>query len=327
MKKIICILLISLLVLSISLSALSGCSTHDDGKLKVVVTIFPIYDWVMQVLGDRAEEIDVTLLLDSSVDMHSYQPSALDVVTLAEADLFIYVGGESDEWVDDAIKNATNKDMRTMELLALLGDKAHVEEVKEGMEHEHESEHAEAEEEGAYDEHVWLSLKNASFYVDLIAKERGTLDKENADLYQSNAEAYEKKLGDLDDSYAAVVEESPRDTILFGDRFPFRYLVEDYGIDYYAAFVGCSAETNASFETMNFLISKVNELSIKVILKIENSSTKIADAVKSGSDNKNQEIKVLDSLQSATKKEYAQGRTYLAVMTSNLEVLRAALAA
>ncbi len=327
MKKIICILLISLLVLSISLSALSGCSMHDDGKLKVVVTIFPVYDWVMEVLGDRAEEVDVRLLLDSGADLHSYQPSTSDIVAVAQADLFIYVGGESDEWVDDAMKNATNKDMRTMELLALLGDRAHVEEIKEGMEHEREEEHAEAEEEGAYDEHVWLSLKNASFYVDLIAKELGALDKENADLYKSNAEAYEKKLDDLDDSYAAVVEASPRDTILFGDRFPFRYLVEDYGLDYYAAFVGCSAETEASFDTMNFLISKANELSIKVILKIENSSTKIAEGIRNGTNTKDQEIMVFDSLQSATKKEYAQGRTYLAVMTSNLEVLRAALAA
>ena len=326
MKKIICILLISLLVLSLSLSALSGCSTHDDGKLKVVVTIFPVYDWVMQALGDRTEEVSVTLLLDSSVDMHSYQPSAMDLVSVAQADLFIYVGGESDEWVDDALKNAKNKDMRTINLLSLLGDRAQIEEVKEGMEHEHEAS-AEEEEDAEYDEHVWLSLKNASFYVDLIAKELGTIDKDHAELYKTNAEAYEKKLGDLDDSYAAVVEESPRDTILFGDRFPFRYLVEDYGIDYYAAFVGCSAETNASFETMNFLINKVNELSVKVILKIENSSSAIAEAVKNGSDAKNQDIKVLDSLQSATKKEYAQGRTYLAVMTSNLEVLRSALAA
>lgn len=329
MKKIICIILISTLILSLSLSFFTGCSFAGDGKLKVVVTIFPIYDWVMEILGDRVDDVKVTLLLDSSVDMHSYQPSALDLVSVAEADLFIYVGGESDKWVDDALKNATNENMRTMNLLELLGDKAHVEEIKEGMEHdhEHEEEHAEAEEEKEYDEHVWLSLQNAGFFVNLIAKELGAIDGENALTYTANAEAYGSELAALDARYAEVVESSPRDTLLFGDRFPFRYLVEDYGLEYYAAFVGCSAETEASFETMNFLIGKANELSIKVILKIENSQSDIAETIKNGSNAKNQDIKVLDSLQSATKKEYAEGRTYLAVMTNNLEVLRAALAA
>ena len=309
------------------LTGLTGCAPEDDGKLKVVVTIFPIYDWVLEILGDRAEEVNVTLLLDSSVDLHSYQPAAEDLIAGAKADLFIYIGGESDEWVEDALEIGANKDRRTMNLLSLLGDKAQIEEIKEGMEHEHEEAHSEEEEEAEYDEHVWLSLKNASFCVSEIAKELSSVDSANAETYFANAGAYIAKLNALDESYAAVVAASPRDTLLFGDRFPFRYLVEDYGLNYYAAFVGCSAETEASFETMDFLIGKANELSVKVILKIENSSSKIAEAVKNGSDAKNQEIKVLDSLQSATKKEYAAGRTYLAVMTSNLEVLRAALAA
>ena len=319
MKKVCLILLVAVLI-AVLVIPVFGCS-KSDGKLKIVVTIFPEYDWVMRILGDKAQEADVTLLLDSGADLHSYQPSVADMVAIAEADLFMYGGGESDDWVEDALKNATNKNMRTMNLLSLLGDKAKTEEIVEGMEHEEEEEDAE------YDEHVWLSLKNAAFYVDLIQKELSTLDENNADVYAKNASEYIEKLNALDAEYEQAVEEGARDTLLFGDRFPFRYLVEDYSLKYYAAFVGCSAETNASFATMQFLINKANELNVKVILKLENSSSAIAEGIKSGSSAKNQKIAVLDSLQSSTKKEYAAGRTYLSVMKKNLEVLREALAA
>ena len=319
MKKIITLILL-IAVLSVSLVACVGCGTTADGKLKIVITIFPVYDWVMNVLGDRADDFAVTLLLDSGADLHSYQPAVADMVAVAEADLFLYVGGESDEWVDGALKNAVNKDMRTMDLLALLGDRAQYEEIVEGMEHEEE------EEEREYDEHVWLSLRNAEFYVDLIAREIAALDDANAQVYRDNAAAYVSKLSDLDARYAETVRTSPRDTILFGDRFPFRYLVEDYDLNYYAAFVGCSAETNASAKTFAFLSDKADELDLRVILKLESSSSDIAEGIKSRSATHNQEILVMDSLQSATKKEYAAGRTYLAVMTDNLAVLARALA-
>ena len=302
-----------------------GCASQDDGKLKIVVTIFPEYDWVMQVLGERAEEVNVTLLLDSGSDLHSYDPSPADLVAVAKADLFLYVGGESDDWVDDALKNKINKDMRVVNLLDELGSRARLEEIKEGMEHDEEEESD--EEDLEYDEHVWLSLKNAEFYVNLIADELCALDGEHAEVYRTNAAAYVASLTALDLRYEQTVAASPRKTLLFGDRFPFLYMIKDYGLDYYAAFVGCSAETNASFETMKFLIDKANEEDVKVILKLENSSATIAEGIKSGSTKKNQQIKVLDSLQSATKKEYAAGRTYLNVMTSNLDVLASALAA
>ena len=323
MKRIIATVLITILVLCLSLSIFTGCEGRDDGKIKVVVTIFPIYDWVNEVIGDLAENAEVTLLLNSGADLHSYQPATADLVAVSKADLFLYVGGESDKWVDDALKNKRNKNRKEMDLLSLLGDKAQIEEIVEGMEHDPEEE----EEDAEYDEHVWLSLRNAAFYVDLIAKALSEIDQESAATYTSNAEAYIAKLNDLDARYTSLVAASPRDTLLFGDRFPFRYLIEDYGLKYYAAFVGCSAETNASFDTMRFLIEKANELNVKVILKIENSSAQIAEEIIEGSNTKNQEIRVLDSLQSATAKEYAGGRTYLAVMTLNLEVLRAALAA
>ena len=331
-KFTIVFVLLMVAVLTVTAFAFTGCKGKDDGKLKIVVTIFPEYDWVMNVLGDRASDVSVTLLLDSGADLHSYNPSVADIVAMAQADLFIYVGGESDDWVDDALKNAKNKNMRTMNLLELLGEKVYEEEIVEGMEHDHDHDHDHEdedhdhdEEEVEYDEHVWLSLKNAAFYVDLIAKELAAEDPDYADTYTANAAAYVASLNALDARYTEMVAAASRDTILFGDRFPFRYLVEDYGIKYLAAFVGCSAETNASFETIAFLAGKVDELDLSVILKIESSTEDIARGIRDASTKKNQQIKVLDSLQSSTKKEYAAGRTYLAVMESNLSVLESAL--
>ena len=314
------------IILCVTLLACVGCGAKEDGRKKIVVTIFPVYDWVMNVLGDKASDFSVTLLLDSGADLHSYNPSVADMVAVAEADLFLYVGGESDKWVPDALKNKKNKNMHTMDLLALLGDKAKEEEIVEGMEHEEEEEEEDGE-EVEYDEHVWLSLRNAALYVDLIERQIAAVDPENAETYAANAAAYVARLNALDARYAETVAASPRDTILFGDRFPFRYLVEDYDLKYYAAFVGCSAETNASAKTKAFLVGKADELALKVILKIESSSTEIAESIKSQTASKDQQILVLDSLQSATKKEYAGGRTYLAVMESNLSVLQQALAA
>ena len=321
MRKFFAVFLVLLLLFSVIFCCFA-CEATSDGKPKIVVTIFPVYDWVMNVLGDRADDFSVTLLLDSGADLHSYQPSVADMVAVAEADLFLYVGGESDDWVDDALKNAVNKDMRTMDLLALLGDRAQYEEIVEGMEHEEEEE----EEELEYDEHVWLSLRNAAFYVDLIAGQVAALDDANAQTYRDNATAYATKLSDLDARYAETVRTSPRDTILFGDRFPFRYLIEDYDLNYYAAFVGCSAETNASAKTFAFLSDKADELELRVILKLESSTDDIARGIVDRSATHDQEILVMDSLQSATKKEYADGRTYLAVMTENLSTLARALA-
>ena len=334
MKKKFTILFVLLMVavLTVTAFAFTGCNGKDDGKLKVVVTIFPEYDWVLNVLGDRAEDVSVKLLLDSEANIHSYRPLVADIVAVAEAVLFIYVGGESDDWVADALKNKKNKNMRTMNLLELLGDNAYEEEIVEGMEHDHEEEgeehehgHDHEEEEAEYDEHGWLSLRNAVFYVNKIAEELAVLDPDYAETYKANAAAYVASLTALDARYTEMVAAASRDTVLFGDRFPFRYLVEDYDINYYAAFVGCSAETNASFETIAFLAGKVNELDLKVILKLESSTDDIARGIKDASNNKDQRILVLDSLQSATKKEYAAGRTYLAVMESNLSVLQTAL--
>ena len=517
-----------LLVSALSAALLAGCggskkaessaagsseakteSTAASGqKLKVVTTIFPEYDWAKAVLGDKAENAELTLLLKNGVDLHSFQPSAEDIAKISEADLFIYVGGESDGWVDDALKEAKNKNMKVINLMEVLGDKAKEEEMKEGMqesEHEHEHEHShgkevstfedsevkdrslsdwkgewqsayplaksgaldeafkekaektgkmtaeeykayylkgyesdiakinidgdtisftdesgktvksaykylgtyiqnwstgtkaamyrfEAEdknsgapiyveindhmiepaepehfhirfsnesfdaikdpesywptfypaamtaeevndefagrdhhEETEYDEHVWLSLKNAELYVNKIAEDLSALDAANAENYKKNAEAYNKQLSELDTQYADVVKNAANKYLLFGDRFPFRYLVDDYGLDYSAAFVGCSADTEASFETVRFLAEKVDEKKLNNILVIENSDQKIANTIQQNTQEKNQKILVLDSMQSVTEKNIADGETYLGVMQKNLEVLKQAL--
>ena len=317
--------LIGLSIASLIVPFCASCdSINKDGKLNIIATIFPEYDWVMNVLGEEKDNVNVSLLLDNGIDLHSYQPSPKDIVKVSNCDLFIYVGGESDEWVDDVLKQAKNKDMLTINLMDVLGDKKKEEELIEGMEGE-EEEGEEGEEEPEYDEHVWLSLKNAQLFVTTIANSISALDKDNASKYKANADAYNARLNALDVSYAEAVAAGTQKTLLFADRFPFRYLVDDYELKYYAAFIGCSAETEASFETIAFLAGKVDELGLKVILKIESSDGAIANTVKNATQNKNQTILTMDSIQSATSKEYKNGRNYLAIMEANLNVLKEAV--
>ena len=332
MKKIITLMLVAVL----ALCALSGCGTSKSGedtkdkKIKIVTTIFPEYDWVMQILGDKADKADVTMLLDKGVDLHSYQPSTADIAKISEADVFIYVGGESDEWVEDVLKQAKNKNLKVINLMDVMGDKAKEEEVKEGMQPE-EEEHAEEakdgkeEEEVEYDEHVWLSLKNAKIFTKKIADVLSEVDKDDAKTYQANYESYAKKLDDLDKKYADAVASAKNKTLVFGDRFPFRYLVNDYGLDYYAAFVGCSAESEASFETVTFLAKKIDELGLGNVLTIEGKNHKIAKTVVDNTKNKDQKVLTMDSMQSTTSKDVKDGATYLGIMEKNLEVLKEAL--
>lgn len=367
---------------------LSGCTSGATGsekndKIKIIATIFPEYDWVRNVLGDKADRAELTLLLDNGVDLHSYQPTASDILKISGCDMFIYVGGESDNWVDDALKNATNKDMTVINLLETLGDSVKQEELVEGMqesehhhdhedhdhedhdddhdhdhedhdddhdedhdhddhdedhEHDHEDhdhdDHDDEDEghghhhhdgEPENDEHVWLSLRNAGTFVNTISEALQKLDPDNASSYQKNAEAYIKELNSLDNEYKAAVDGASKKTLLFGDRFPFRYLTDDYGLNYYAAFIGCSADTEASFETIAFLAQKVDELSLNCVLTIEKSDGKIAKTVIESSSDKNRKILVLDSLQSVTKKDVESGATYLSIMENNLSVLKEAL--
>ena len=307
----------------LSCSADPGAA-NNDGKIKIVATIFPEYDWVMNVLGDKAADADVTMLLDNGVDLHSYQPTADDILKISTCDLFIYVGGESDKWVEDALKEAVNKDMVVIDLLDVLGSSVKEEEVVEGMQAEEEEEEG-GEEEPEYDEHVWLSLKNAATLTDSIAAALEKIDPANADVYKANASSYKDKLSALDKEYAETVSKASVKTLLFGDRFPFRYLTDDYGLTYYAAFVGCSAETEASFETIMFLAGKVDELSLPAVMTIEGADHRIAETIVENTATKDQKILTMDSMQATTAKDVQGGTTYLSVMEANLTVLAQAL--
>ena len=307
------------------LSACGGGSATTDTseKLQIVTTIFPEYDWVMNILGDNPADAEVTMLLDSGVDFHSYQPTADDILKISTCDLFIYVGGESDGWVEDALKEATNKDIIVINLLEVLGESVKEEEVVEGMQEEDEHEHE--GEEIRYDEHVWLSLRNASVLTEKISDAIQSIDPSNAHVYHTNTASYQKKLAALDGEYKNAVSGSSVNTLLFGDRFPFRYLVDDYGLSYYAAFVGCSAETEASFETMTFLAEKVGELSLHTVMTIEGTNHRIAQTIVQNTQTQDQQILAMDSMQSVTARDVENGASYLSIMESNLSVLREAL--
>ena len=349
MKKILAIIL----TVALTVCCFTACSGEkkDDGKLHIVTTIFPEYDWVKNVLGENPAGADVVMLLDNGVDLHSYQPTVDDIMKVASCDLFIYVGGESDGWVRDALAQATNKNMIVINLLEVLGDKVKEEEIVEGMEHEHDDDHEDGDhddddhdhdhedgdheehdhdhehEDGEveYDEHVWLSLRNAETLVKAISQAVEKLDSANAEAYRKNTEAYVGKLRALDERYKTAVAGATNRTILFGDRFPFRYLTDDYGLKYYAAFVGCSAETEASFETIKFLTGKVDELGLSAVMTIEGANHKIAETIVANTQAKNQKILQLNSLQSTTSEDVKKGATYLSVMEANLAVLTDAL--
>ncbi len=296
-------------------------------KIQVVCATFPAYDWVRQVAGDKANDCEITYLMGNGVDLHSYQPTVEDVAKISNADLFVYVGGESDGWAEDAVKAANNQSLHTVSMLEAVGDAAVEEEVIEGMEKEAEEGDAEGGEEGPeYDEHVWLSLRNAQTIVDAIAKQLLSIDPQGAADYAKNADAYKAELAKLDDRYVSAVKASTKNTVVFADRFPFRYLADDYGLSYYAAFVGCSAETEASFKTVTFLAKKVDELGLKSVLVIEGSDQAIARTVVENTKSKDQEILVMDSLQATTNADVAAGKSYLSAMEKNLDVLSAALA-
>ena len=492
-------------------------SSDNSGsdKYNVVCTIFPEYDWVKEIVGSHAENFDITYLLDNGVDLHSYQPTADDMLKISSCDMFVYVGGESDEWVDDILESANNKDMKVINLMDVLGDSAKVEELKEGMqesehehdhskevstfeddevkdrslsdwagewqspypfvldgtldeaweamaetkgkmtaaeykeyyktgyetdiksvkidgdnitytydngksvssdykytgyfiqdwsggtraamyrfeaedknsgapvyiefndhmiepaeaehfhlrmsnesydaiadpekywptffpadmsgedicdhlaghdkdEDEHEHEHEEGEEEEEYDEHVWLSLKNAEILCTEIESSIAEIDPANSADYKANLDSYISKLDELDGKFQTLVDGASVKTLVFGDRFPFRYFVDDYGLDYYAAFIGCSAESEASFETIAFLADKVKELDCDTVFTLENSNKSIAEAIISTS-GKDVKIAELNSLQSVSNDEIKSGVNYISLMEKNYDVLKETL--
>ena len=313
-------------------------NTSGTETIKVVATIFPEYDWVKQIMGDKAASAEITYLLESGVDLHNYQPTADDIIKISDCDLFVYVGGESDEWVEDALEGAVNKDMKVINLMETMGDKAKLEEVKEGMQHDHDHDHEDDEEdhdhdhedgeedhdheyEEEYDEHVWLSLVNAKFLCGKITDALCEIDPADADAYKANFAAYSAELDALHSDFQKLTDSASIKTVVFGDRFPFRYFVDDYGLDYFAAFSGCSAETEASFETVIFLTQKMDELGCKTIYTIENSDKSIAQTIIGSTQAKDQTVAELNSLQSVSRADIDGGATYLSLMRGNYDVL------
>ena len=306
MKRIIAALLTAQLLLLAAVPALAA-----DKPLNIVCTIFPLYDWARQIVGEDAQ---VTLLMDSGVDLHNFQPTVADMVTLSRADVFFYVGGESDAWVETT--------------LAAVGSKPHValidyvhakeEELLPGMEAEAD------EEEDALDGHIWLSLINAQSIVAALRDQLIALRPAYAAAWTARAQSYIQELAALEAEYAAALLDAPVKTLLFADRFPFRYLADDYGIACFAAFSGCSAETEASFETILFLVNALRENDLPAILTIEGSDGSIARTVKENAKS-DAPILTLYSCQSVNAEQVKAGATYLSLMRENLNTLQKAL--
>ena len=330
MKKLVSIFLSAVIICGLLL--ISACDrTEDvrksDGKISVVTTIFPYYDFVRQLAGDK---VDIRLLLSPGSDPHSYEPKPSDITAIENCDIFICNGGESDEWVDGVLSSIENKDVKVMKMMEYVPlrheqsmDHDHEHDSHEDMDDDDEGhDHEEGEE---YDEHVWTSMRNASVICDAIAETLEEMDPENKEIYQTNAENYKAKLSTLDQKYQETVDTDRQNTLIFADRFAFRYLVDDYGLNYYAAFSGCSAESEASFKTVTFLAGKLDELGIKTVLTIEKSDDRIAQTVIENTKKKDQKILELNSMQSITSDEIKNGVTYLSVMEDNLKVLKEAL--
>ena len=323
MKRLIALILSA--VMTLCMFAGCGTTTTESKNFKIVTTIYPVYNW-LQNLTDGAENVELTLLVGDGKDIHNYQPTAEDMVKISDCNYFVYVGGESDKWVNDAaaafFKDGDGK--TKLSLLELLGDSAKSEELVEGMQAEEDGD----EDEGAFDEHVWLSVKNAELFCRELAGGLKTADKTNAEVYGKNEKTYLDKLETLDDKHTKALVKSDKkyDTLLFGDRFPFRYLVDDYKLKYYAAFAGCSADSEASFETVAFLADKLTELKLPAVLTIDGSDRKLANTIIDTSDNKTAQILELNSMQAVTNEMLSSGDDYISIMEKNLDVLKTALA-
>ena len=315
MKRILSIIICLLMIVG----CFCGCEEQvrpEDKRLTVVAATFTEYDWVMNILGDEAPYANVRLLIGGGVDVHSYQPTATDIITIGECDILVYTRGSSTEWIYEAARLSNDANRTTVEFVERLGKSSLI--ALPGHEgHNHEPE---------YDEHIWLSLKNAVKCCEAIAKALGAVDKDYAEIYTANANEYILKLEALDKEYQKVVDKSENKTLVFGDRYPFRYLANDYGIKCYTAFDGCSAESEADFETITTLANVVDKQSVPVVLTIDGSNGDIAKSIVKNTKSKKQEILTLNSLQSVSEKQIKENKiSYLSAMEDNLEVISKAL--
>lgn len=315
------------LLLSLTLGTLFACTPEqpkDSGRIKIVVSSFPQYDWVREVMSEQVERADITLLTEKGIDPHSFQPSTKDFLAISNADLFIYGGGVSDSWAADALKNAANKNMITLNLVETLGEGVKLvgaaEETEQGHAADDGHDHA-----NEIDEHVWMSLKNAKLFTSQVADALGTIDPDFAGAYKANAEGYGAELLELDALYSDFTDNPANKLLIIADRFPFRYLFDDYGLKYRAAFDGCSADFEASFDTIIGLAKLADENAQEEIIVTETSNKKVANALIENSKMPAHEILVLDSMQSVSRADIDAGKTYLDTMKLNYNTLGIAL--
>lgn len=316
MKRII---KINILIL-VSILFLTACGTksvkREDGNLKIVTTIFPQYDFVREIAGDK---VDIKMLIAPGSETHSYEPSPQDIIDIENSDLFIYVGGESDAWIDKILKDMDKDPNEVISMMDIV--EVFEEELVEGMEDiEDNHKHSHSEEE--YDEHVWTSPKNAMVISKFIGSKLGEIDLENQEFYRETTQLYLDKLEKLDEEFRIISENGSKKPLIFADRFPFLYLAKEYDLKYYGAFPGCSSETEASPATLKFLIDKVKEESIPVVFYIEFSNEKMADIIVESTQAKKL---LLHSAHNVSKDEFKQGIGYLDIMEANLKNLKEAL--
>jgi len=313
MKRILCGLLAALLLFAAGACSRSEKREGGEGKIKVVTTVFPPYDFTRAIAGDKA---DIAMLLPPGAESHSYEPSPQDMVRIEECDVFIFVGGKSEMWVRGVLDALDTKDKTILALMDMVD--VVEEEIVEGMEHDADG----GDDEHEYDEHVWTSPKNAAVIVQAIAEALCAVDKKNADEYRAAAEAYLEELGKLDCTFEDIVAGGTRRTLVFGDRFPFRYFADAYGLHYFAAFPGCAEQTEPSAKTVRFLIDKVRQENIPVVFYIEMSSGKIADTICEATGAKK---RLLHSCHTVSRDDFLAGKTYLELMAANAEALKEAL--
>lgn len=324
-RKIILLIICGVLILSTVIFYITDTKNNKEpkesknDKLQVVCTIFPEYDWTRAIIGNNNDKVELSLIVKNGVDLHSFQPSTADVVKITSADIFIYVGGVSDNWVTEVLSNSKNPRMKVINLMDVIGDRAVITEHHEGEDESHHNHIS------APDEHIWLSLENAKLCVRAIAQALDEAAPSMAFGFNKNCSDYLYKLNALGADFSNTVNNAREKTLIFCDRFPFRYLVEDYGLDYYAAFTGCSAETEASFETIAFLSHKLQELDARAVVVIENSDKKIARTVIQNANRPDTKIATLDSMQATTFDDATNGKTYLGTMYRNLETIQAVL--
>jgi len=316
MKKNNKIIIALAVVLVVFVGVLIGIKnvTKNSEKISIITTNFPAYDFARAVAGDTA---DIKMLIKPGVETHDFEPTPQDIIDIKNSKLFIYTGGESDEWIEDVVKDISVDKTKLFQMMNVVETKE--EEVVEGMEHEHEHED---EEETEYDEHVWTSLRNASKIINNIKNELIKISPENKNIYEENTKNYTDKLTELDANFQKIVDNGKRKTLVFGDRFPLRYFVDDYGLNYFAAFPGCSEQTEASSNTVAFLIGKIKTENIPVVFKIEMSSGSIAKTI---ADETGAKVLTFNSAHNISIDDFRSGLTYVKIMEENLKAFEEAL--